>query len=99
MRLRLGLSQLNENKFRHKFQECINPLCSFSRQIEDKSHYLLHCNHFTFLCINLMNNVKHICDNLEILTNNNKITLHLARGSCLVENKNKTILQPSITYT
>ena len=46
-----------------------------------------------------MNNVKHICDNLEILTNNNKITLHLARGSCLVENKNKTIPQPSITYT
>lgn len=46
-----------------------------------------------------MNNVKHICDNLEILTNNNKITLHLPGGSRLVENKNKTIPQPSITYT
>ena len=27
-RLRLGLSHLNEHKFRHNFQDCINPLCS-----------------------------------------------------------------------
>ena len=27
-RLRLGLSHLNEHKFRHNFQDYLNPLCS-----------------------------------------------------------------------
>ena len=27
-RLRLGLSHLNEHKFRHNFQECLDPFCS-----------------------------------------------------------------------
>ena len=29
-RLRLGLSHLNEHKFRHNFADCVNPLCSCS---------------------------------------------------------------------
>ena len=28
--LRLGLSHLNEHKFRHNFADCVNPLCSCS---------------------------------------------------------------------
>ena len=46
-RLQLGLSHLNEHKFRHNFQDCLNPLCSCSLEIEDTSHYLLHCHHFS----------------------------------------------------
>ena len=46
-RLRLGFSHLNENRFRHKFQDCMNPLCSCSLDIEDTSHYLLHYHHFS----------------------------------------------------
>ena len=29
-RLRLGLSQLNEHKFKHNLQDCITPLCTCS---------------------------------------------------------------------
>ena len=32
-RLRLGFSHLNEHRFRHNFQDCINPLCSCSLEI------------------------------------------------------------------
>ena len=39
--LRLGLSHLNENRFNHNFQNCINPLCSCSLEIESNSHFLL----------------------------------------------------------
>ena len=46
-----------------------------------------------------MNSVKDICDNFESLTNNSKITLNLLGGSRVDENKNKTILQSSVTYT
>ena len=32
-RLRLGLSRLNEHKFKHNLQDCINPLCTCSLEI------------------------------------------------------------------
>ena len=44
--LRLGFSHLNEHKFRHNFQDCLNPLCLCSIEIEDTIHYLLHCQYF-----------------------------------------------------
>ena len=57
-RLHLGFSHLNELRFRHSFPDCINPLCSCSLEIEDTSHYLLHCHHFSQYRIDLMNSVK-----------------------------------------
>ena len=36
-RLRLGLSHLNGHKFRHNFQDCLNPLCPCS--LEDPLRY------------------------------------------------------------
>ena len=33
-RLRVGLSHLNEHRFRHNFQDCLNPLCSCSLEVE-----------------------------------------------------------------
>ena len=33
-RLRLGLSHLNQHKFNHNFQDCLNPLCSCSLEVE-----------------------------------------------------------------
>ena len=41
--MRLGLSHLADHKFRHNFQDCLNPICSCSHDIETKSHFLLHC--------------------------------------------------------
>ena len=59
-RLRLDFSHLNEHRFRHNFQDCLNPLCSCSLQTEDTTHYLLHCHHFSQNRIDLINSVKYI---------------------------------------
>ena len=67
-RLRLGFTHLNEHKFRHNFQDCLNPLCSCSLEIEDTSHYLLHCHHFSNHRIDLMNSVNLIIPNFESKT-------------------------------
>ena len=64
-RLRLGLSHLNEHKFRYNFQNCLNPLCSWSLEIEDTSHYLLHCQHLSNHRIDLMNSVKSLIINFD----------------------------------
>ena len=43
--LRLGLSHLYEHKFRHNFQDCLNPFCSCSLEVKTTNHYFLHCNY------------------------------------------------------
>ena len=42
-RMRLGLRRLADHKFRHNFQDCLNPICSCGQEIETTSHFLLHC--------------------------------------------------------
>ena len=41
-RLRLGLSHLREHKFKHSFQDTINPLCNCGQDIESATHFFLH---------------------------------------------------------
>ena len=62
-RLRLGLSHLNERRFNHNFQKCINPLCSCSLKIESTSHFLLHCHHYTNIRLTLLNSIAEIIGN------------------------------------
>ena len=52
-RLRLGLSHLNEHKLRRNFQDCLNPLCLCSLEIEDTIHYLLHYQYFLSIVLTL----------------------------------------------
>ena len=59
--LGLGLSHLNEHRFRHEFYDFMNPLCSCSLEIEDTSHYLLHSYDFKHQPIDFMISVKHVC--------------------------------------
>ena len=46
-RLRLGLSHLNQHKFNHNFQDCLNPLCSCSLEVESVSHFFLHSHYYS----------------------------------------------------
>ena len=96
--LRLGLSHLNEYRFRHIIQDCLNPLYSCSLEIEDTSHYLLHCHHFSHHDVDLVNSVKSICDNLDSISDNVKEDLLLYGDWRFDENKNKVIFKATINY-
>ena len=45
-RLRLGLSHLREHKFKHGFQDKLNPLCSRGNDVDFTEHFLLRCPQF-----------------------------------------------------
>ena len=80
----IGFSHLNEHRFRHNFQDCLNPLCSCSLEIEDTSHYLLHCHHFSHHRVDLMNSVKSVCDNFEsCLTMSKRIYFYLVTNDLM----------------
>ena len=96
--IRLCLSHLNEHKFRHNFQDYLDPPCSCSLEIEDTSHYLLHCPHFSNHCIDLMNSVKSVIINFKSMTDNRKRDILLYGDSRFDENKNKIIFQATINY-
>ena len=97
-RLRLGFSHLNEHRFRHNFQDCINPLCLCSLDIEDTAHYLLHCRYFHLPRINLMNSVNSVFKNFTNLSDNRKKDVLLYGDSSLDEKKNKFILEATLTF-
>ena len=42
-RMGLGLSHLAEHKFRHNFQDCLNPFCICGQEIEATRPFILHC--------------------------------------------------------
>ena len=86
--LRLGLSHLNVHRFRHNFQDLLNPLCSCSLEPEDTSHYLFHCHHFSNHRADLMNSVKSVCDNFESMSDNVKKNILLYSDSRFDEVKN-----------
>ena len=45
-RLRLGLSHLREHKFKHGFQDKLNPLRSRGNDVDFTEHFLLRCPQF-----------------------------------------------------
>ena len=45
-RLRLGLSDLRDHKFKHGFLDSLNPVCSCGFDIETTCHFLFLCPNF-----------------------------------------------------
>ena len=74
-RLRLGLSHLNEHRFNHNFQSCINPLCSRSPAIESTTHFLLHCHHFSNICSTLLNSINEVLGSITKISDLSDCTL------------------------
>ena len=86
--LRLGLSHLNEQRIQDNVQKGLIPLRSFSLEISDTSHYLLHCQYFSHDQFILMNNVKLVCHDFDSMSGNVKENLLLYSDSGFDENRN-----------
>ena len=70
-RLSLGFSHLREHKFKHNFQDRLNPLCCYSIEVEPTSHYFLRCHFFDALWAALMNDLRNIDSDLPTLRDEN----------------------------
>ena len=46
-RLRVGLSHLRDDKFRHNFQNYLDPFCNCCRYMETTNHFFLHCSNYS----------------------------------------------------
>ena len=97
-RLRLGLSHLNEHRFDHNFQNCINPLCTCSLEVESIANFFLHCRHYHNIRAKLLNSLEVIHTNL-LKFSEEQLTKFLPYGfSQLDQNQNRYVLNSSINY-
>ena len=60
----MGLSHLNEHKFKHNFHDFLNPLCACNLKPETASHYLLWYHLFQTERRTLLNDIKEIDENI-----------------------------------
>ena len=98
IRLRLGLSHLNDHKFNHNFRDCINPLCSCSLSVENNVHFFLHCHHFLLQRQSLMNNIKSIDKDIINATDSDLVNILLFGSSKYQYHINSKILSFSIDF-
>ena len=96
--MRVGLSHLREHKFKHSFQDTLNPICNCGEDIETTSHYLLHCPGYLHERKTLLNTISCIVPNIFNF-NNDQLTKILLYGKEDLDNINNTsILDATINY-
>ena len=88
-RIRLGLSHLREPKFKHSFQDTLNPICICGKDIETPCHYLLACPNYDVERSTLLNNLRQIAPNI-LNYNNSRITQVLLYGDTSFKNETNT---------
>ena len=53
-RIQLGLSHPREHKFKHSFQDTLNPICNCGNDVESGIHFFLHCLLYSNECRTLL---------------------------------------------
>ena len=98
MRLRLGLSHLNEQRVNHNFQNCINPLCTWSLEVKSKVYFLLHYHHYHNIRVKLLNSLEVIDTTLLKLSEEQLNKVLVCDFSQYDQKQNRNILNSSIEY-
>ena len=70
-RLQVGLSLLREHKFRHNFQDSLDPLCNCGQHIETTIDFFLHCSNYSNQRKTLLEKINNI--KLYLLNKNDSI--------------------------
>ena len=95
---RLKVVYLREPKFKHSFQDTLNPICNCGEDIETTSHYLLRCPDYLHERKTLLSTVICIVPNIFDF-NNDQLTEMLLYGKEDLDNINNTsILNATINY-
>ena len=95
-RLGTDMIHLREHKFKHNFQDCLNPICTSGLDIESTSYFLLHCPAFNDERYTLVSNLNKIDYKLLQLTKSS-LTQTLFYGSKLFD-KEKNIRNATNEY-
>ena len=97
-RLRLGLSHLRQYKFKHSFQDTINPLCNCGQDIESATHFFLHCPFFINERRTLLSTIRSLDSKLLDFTDYDLTQTLLFGNTSRTSSNNFKIINASIDY-
>ena len=97
-RLRSGLTHLRDHKFKHSFQDSLNPIYNCGTDVKTATHYLLHCPLFSDERLILINNICNIDNNILNLNDSIFLEVLLFGNSSFNNTKNISILNTAIDY-
>ena len=98
-RLRLKITHLNEHKFRHGFNDTVDPFCECGNEIETPEHFFLHCHFYSAQRKELFKSLEKLDPYFLKLNPKNQV-LALLYGSQINDSKsfNRDILKNVIIY-
>ena len=96
--LRLGLSHLRKHKFKHSFQDTLNPLCNCDQDIEPTTHFFLHCPFFFNERHTLFSTIRSLDSKVLDFTNYDLTQTLLFRNTSQTSSNNFKIISASIDY-
>ena len=97
-RLRLGFTPLHEDKFRHCFQDTLNPLCECAKDIESTMHFFLHCTNFLIPRQLLFQKIRNIDNNILSQSETQLIQILLYGNQNYHPIINRLIINSTIEY-
>ena len=97
-RLRLGLSHLREQKFKHSFQDTLNPFCSCGLDVETNTRSFLYCSLFSNQRYILLSTVNDIDTSLTNTYDSMLTYLLLSSKASLDTSANTFILNATMNY-
>ena len=98
-RLRLGLSHLREHKFKHSFQDSLNPFCNCGEgEVKTSSHHLFHCSNYSEERLALLSTIKNIDMSILQQSDSKFSSILLFGDTSFDNNKNTFILDATIDY-
>ena len=97
-RLQLGLSHLRKHKFKHEFQDTLNPIFSCGKEVETTFHFLRSCPYYSDERLTLLSKIRNINPNILENTNSQIIELFLYGDKNFTASTNFVILSSTIEY-
>ena len=97
-RLWLGLSHLNEYRFKNNFKNCIDPLYTCSFKAEPTKHFFLRCYYHSGLRIFFLNDLNNISPQFALFPEDVFVKTPLYGNPIFHKNDNQEILEASIRY-
>ena len=97
-RIRLGLSHLREHKFKHSFQDSINPICNCGNDVESAIHFFLYCPLYSNERCTLRNSLSKTDHKLLDSTDTSLTQILLFGNSSFTTNDNTKIINLTIDF-
>ena len=98
IRLRVGLSHLRDHKFRHNFQDSLDPFFNCGRHVETTIHFLLYCSNYSNQRKTLLDKIGNTKCSLLSQNDSTTVETFLFGQNDLNDKENAVIIESTIEH-